>query len=330
MSDPAPHPAIPLYDVSDLRVDMALPADLLTMLLPGPRPMLSILDGISLQLHPAQTFGIVGESGSGKTTLARAMLGLVPKSAGRLLFQGEALSPATMPRLRRETAMMFQDPVASLSPRMRVGTLVTEPFAIHGPRPQDPADCARGLLQRVGLPAEMASRYPHELSGGQARRVCTARALALNPALVIADEPTAGLDVSVQGEILNLLSDLKAERGIGFMIITHNLSVIRQTAERLAVLYLGRLVETGPTAEIFREPAHPYTASLIASEPDPDPRRRRHDLAVKGEIPSLLRRPRGCEFHTRCPIARQICREDRPHLRPIAPGRSVRCHLAGQ
>lgn len=320
-----------LYEIDGLAVDMPLSGDLLSALLPFRRPVLNILRGISLTLHADETLGVVGESGSGKTTLARAMLGLMRASAGSLRFQGQAVgAPGTGAALRRGTAMMFQDPVASLSPRMRVGDLVTEPFAIHGPKPPDRRAAAVDLLSRVGLPPAMANRFPHELSGGQARRVCTARALALNPALVIADEPTAGLDVSIQGEILNLMTDLKQDQGVSFLIITHNLSVIRHTADRIAILYLGRLVETGPTAQVFGRPLHPYTASLIASEPDPDPRRRRADLAIKGEIPSLLRRPAGCEFHTRCPLAQGRCRVETPELRQIAPGRSVRCHLAGQ
>ena len=311
-----------LYRVENLRVDMQLPGGLIPFAKP---PQLNILDGISFSLDAGETFGLVGESGSGKTTLARAMLGLVP-ATGTLRFRGAALEEAS---LRRDTAMMFQDPVASLSPRMQVGAAITEPYAIHR-IPRAERTSAADLLARVGLPPALAGRYPHELSGGQARRVCAARALALNPALVIADEPTAGLDVSIQGDILNLMADLKRDRGIAFLIITHNLSVLRHTADRVAVLYLGRLVETGPAAEVFARPLHPYTASLIASEPDPDPRRRRADLAIRGEIPGLLRRPSGCVFHTRCPLAEARCRSEAPILREIAPGRSLRCHLAGQ
>lgn len=311
-----------LYRVENLRVDMQLPGGLIPFAKP---PRLNILDGISLDVQAGETFGLVGESGSGKTTLARAMLGLVPAS-GTLRFRGAPLSEAS---LRRGTAMMFQDPVASLSPRMQVGAAITEPYAIHR-IPRAERATAADLLSRVGLPPALAARYPHELSGGQARRVCAARALALNPALVIADEPTAGLDVSIQGDILNLMADLKRDRGIAFLIITHNLSVLRHTADRVAVLYLGRLVETGPATQVFARPLHPYTASLIASEPDPDPRRRRPDLAIRGEIPGLLRRPAGCVFHTRCPLAVARCRSEAPILREIAPGRSLRCHLAGQ
>ena len=317
-----------LYEVAGLSVDLPLPGGPLSALLPGQGTRLNILKDISLTLQPGETFGLVGESGSGKTTLARAMLGLIAPSAGTLRFRGQTLGPgAVMADLRCGVAMMFQDPVASLSPRMRVGDLVTEPLVIHRRTMPDRAARAGELLAHVGLAPELAARYPHELSGGQARRVCVARALALNPALVIADEPTAGLDVSVQGEVLNLLADLKRDAGVSFVIITHNLAMIRHTAERIAILYLGRLVETGPTRAVFAAPAHPYTASLIASEPNPDPRKRRADLAIKGEIPSLLRRPGGCEFHTRCPRVLPQCRTLAPLLREIAPGRMVRCHL---
>lgn len=307
----------PLLEVTDLLIRYRA-----GLFAPRPKPA---VNGASFRLERGTTLGIVGESGSGKTTLARAMLGLVPAS-GTLRFRGAALEEAS---LRRGTAMMFQDPVASLSPRMQVGAAITEPYAIHR-IPRAERATAADLLARVGLPPALAARYPHELSGGQARRVCAARALALNPALVIADEPTAGLDVSIQGDILNLMADLKRDRGIAFLIITHNLSVLRHTADRVAVLYLGRLVETGPATQVFARPLHPYTASLIASEPDPDPRRRRPDLAIRGEIPGLLRRPSGCVFHTRCPLAEARCRSEAPILREIAPGRSLRCHLAGQ
>lgn len=320
-----------LYEVSGLRVDLPLPGGGLPALLPLSRPRLNILDQIDLTLRPGEIFGLVGESGSGKTTLARVMLGLTRATAGSLRFRGADLTQASArAELRRGSAMMFQDPVASLSPRMRVGRLVTEPLVIGGRRPADRAAEAVRLLARVGLPAAIAARYPHELSGGQARRVCVARALALDPALVIADEPTAGLDVSIQGDILNLLTDLRRNHGVSFLIITHNLAVIRHTADRIGIMYMGRLVETGPTPAVFARPAHPYTASLIASEPNPDPRRRRADLAIKGEIPSLLRRPAGCAFHTRCPMALPRCRREDPLPREIAPGRMARCHRAGE
>lgn len=314
-----------LLDIHALSVDLPLGG----RFRPGGRRDLNILAGISLTIARGETLGLVGESGSGKTTLARAVLGLQAVSGGTLALDGAPLARAAdFARVRRRTALMFQDATASLSPRMTVGEAITEPFVIHGEPLPDRRAKAAELLAEVGLPADMAARYPHELSGGQARRVGVARALALKPALVIADEPTAGLDVSVQAEILNLMADLKDRHGLSYLIITHNLALVRHVADRIAVLYLGRLVETGPTAEIFARPAHPYTQSLIAAEPKPDPRKRRADLAIKGEIPSVLSRPKGCEFHTRCPLVRDRCRSEAPDLRSLGPDRAARCHFA--
>ncbi|MDW4548967.1 ABC transporter ATP-binding protein [Defluviimonas sp. D31] len=313
-----------LLTIDDLGVDLALGG-----WFGAARRSLNILAGVTLDLKPGETLGLVGESGSGKTTLARAVLGLQQITGGSVRFEGSDLArPADFRAIRRRTALMFQDATASLSPRMTVGEAVTEPFAIHRIAIRNHHEKAAELLAEVGLPPEMAARYPHELSGGQARRVGVARALALKPVLVIADEPTAGLDVSVQAEILNLMSDLKARHGLSYMIITHNLALVRHVADRIAVLYLGRLVETGPTRAIFAAPRHPYTQSLIAAEPKPDPRKRRTDLAIRGEIPSILRRPVGCEFNTRCPLAQDICRAEPPALNDLGQGRAVRCHFA--
>lgn len=317
-----------LLSVENLSVGFPLSGGLLDMVLPGQARMLNILECVSLALRRGETLGLVGESGSGKTTLARAVIGLVRKTGGRVTFDGTPLErPSDFRAIRREAAMMFQDPVASLSPRLKVGTLLAEPYRIHGVSlPGSSAAVVSELLRLVGLPKGMARRYPHELSGGQARRVGVARALALKPKLVLADEPTAGLDVSVQGEILNLMGRLKAELGLSYVIVTHNLAMIRHVSDRLAIMYLGRLVETGGTGEVFRKPAHPYTRALLEAEPVPDPRRRREDLAIRGEVPSVLNRPKGCEFHTRCPIARDICRTVPPTLREDG-GRTVRCHF---
>jgi len=316
-----------LFALQGVSVDLPL-ASGLAALLPGGGPRLNLLEDISLEIGSSEIVGLVGESGSGKTTLARAMLGLTPISGGTMQFQGKAVGPrGSFTALRRHAAMAFQDPVASLSPRMRVGALLTEPYAIHA-IPKAERRSAADLLAEVGLSAQLASRYPGELSGGQARRVCVARALALQPALMVADEPTAGLDVSVQGEVLNLMTGLRASLGLSLLIISHNLAMLRHVSDRIAILYLGRMVEQGPTAAVFAAPLHPYTRSLIASEPQPDPRRRRADLAIRGEIPSVLQRPKGCVFHTRCPIAADFCATTKPEMRQLAPGRLVRCHLA--
>ncbi|MFN0115197.1 MAG: oligopeptide/dipeptide ABC transporter ATP-binding protein [Paracoccaceae bacterium] len=290
---------------------------------------LAVVQDVTLSVAPGESVALVGESGSGKTTIARAAMGLQAISHGAIRFEGAPVEGRDgLARLRRQAALMFQDATASLSPRLTVGYLVTEPFRIHGLPLPDCEAKARELLAAVGLPPAMTRRFPHELSGGQARRVVVARALALNPRLVIADEPTAGLDVSVQAEVLNLMSDLRRDRGLSYLIITHNLALVRHVADRVAVLYLGRVVEEGSTREVFANPAHPYTASLIASEPKPDPRLRRADLAIRGEIPSILRRPPGCEFHTRCLLAADICARRAPTLDPVGPGRAARCHFA--
>jgi oligopeptide/dipeptide ABC transporter ATP-binding protein len=300
-------------------------------LLAGVRdPFVDAVLEVSFALAPGQTLGIVGESGSGKSTLGRAIMGLVRPAAGAIAFDGmspSARSDAALRSYRRHIAMMFQDPLASLSPRQRVQSLITEPFKIHGLAARDLAGEARRLLAMVGLDPSFASRYPHQLSGGQARRVGVARALALSPKLVIADEPTAGLDVSVQGGILNLMNRLQREHGLTYVVITHNLPVVRHISDGLAIMYMGRFVEQGATATIFARPAHPYTEALLTATPVPDPDRRRPPPALKGEVPSLLNRPSGCEFHTRCPYAQERCRIERPlpQLRP--PGQTVRCHF---
>jgi peptide/nickel transport system ATP-binding protein len=294
------------------------------------QPWVEAVADVSFELREAKTFALVGESGSGKTTLGRALIGLIPPASGRIRFGGSdrpGRSSSAWKRWRRQMAMMFQDPVGSLSPRLTVRSLISEPLAIHGAGPQDRDAEARRLLGLVGLPTDFGSRFPHELSGGQARRVGVARALSLNPRLVIADEPTAGLDVSVQGEILNLMNRLQQELGLAYLLITHNLPIVRHVSDRLAVMYLGRLVETGPTDQVFARPAHPYTHGLLAAQPHPDPERRRMTAELSGEVPSLRNRPPACEFHTRCPFAQQICREIAPELREIAPGRQTRCHF---
>jgi oligopeptide/dipeptide ABC transporter ATP-binding protein len=318
-----------LLDVKDLRVRFRTLGAIRAKLAGVADPFLDAVLDVSFQLRAGTTFGLVGESGSGKSTLGRAILGLTPIESGTIRFDGMApmgLSGSALAAYRRNAAMMFQDPVASLSPRLTVKALITEPFVIHGLKDRDLDAEARRLLDMVGLPANFAGRYPHQLSGGQARRVGVARALALEPKLIIADEPTAGLDVSVQGEILNLMARLQRELGLSYLIITHNLAVVRHICDEMAIMYMGRFVERGPTAEIFANPGHPYTHGLLAAQPHPDPDRRRQDVELKGEVPSLARRPSGCEFHTRCPRAKERCSVVRPEQREIAPGRALRCH----
>ncbi|WP_299616457.1 ABC transporter ATP-binding protein [uncultured Tateyamaria sp.] len=285
--------------------------------------------GVSFDVRRGETFALVGESGSGKTTLARAVNGLQAISNGEITFEGQridGLDCKSMKPVRKRMSMMFQDPVGSLSPRMTVGDLVTEPFRIHGIKGRNLRDEAARLLSLVGLPTDFVSRFPHQLSGGQARRVGVARAIALDPALIIADEPTAGLDVSVQGEVLNLLNDLRERLGLAMMIITHNLHVVHHVADRTAVMYLGRFVEAGDTEEVFGAPRHPYTAALLSANPEPDPDKTHDRITLPAEVPSLLARPPGCEFHTRCPWARPACSAKAPT--PTQEGtRAVACHF---
>ncbi len=282
--------------------------------------------GVSFDVAAGQTFALVGESGSGKTTLANAINGLQQTSAGEVRFMGQridGLKTRQMKPLRQHMAMMFQDPIGSLSPRMNVGDLVAEPFVIHQIKADFKQEADR-LLSLVGLSGDFASRYPHQLSGGQARRVGVARAIALRPKLIIADEPTAGLDVSVQGEVLNLLNDLREQMDLAMIIITHNLHVVRHVADQMAVMYLGRIVETGRTEKIFQAPAHPYTATLLSANPEPDPDKASRRISLPAEVPSLLARPSGCEFHTRCPWARAHCATEQPYMNGEL--RKIACH----
>ncbi len=317
-----------LLDIDGLGISYPIHGGWRALLSPNAPRRVAAVIGASLRIAPGETYGLVGESGSGKTSLARAIIGLVPHQAGTIHFRGHPIaggSDRALRPIRRHIGMMFQDPVASLSPRKTIASLLAEPFRIHGIE-RDLAAESRRLIDMVGLGAKFLPMFPHQLSGGQARRVGLARALALNPALVIADEPTAGLDVSVQGEALNLLATLQAEHRTGLLIVTHNLPVIRHVSQRIGIMYLGRIVEQGPTPTIFRRPAHPYTAGLLAAVPQPDPDLRRDAPPLSGEIPSPRNRPSGCEFHTRCPIATPRCRAEAPPYVELAPGHGVRCH----
>ncbi|OBY28132.1 oligopeptide/dipeptide ABC transporter ATP-binding protein [Leisingera sp. JC1] len=286
----------------------------------------NVLAGVSFTVEPGETYALVGESGSGKTTVIRAIAGLAPAQEGSVKFDGREIRGASereLRPLRKDIAMMFQDPVGSLSPRLTIRSLITEPYRIQGMKDRDLDAEAKRLLEMVNLPAHFADRYPYQLSGGQARRVGVARALALEPKLILADEPTAGLDVSVQGELLNLMNDLRERLGLAMVIITHNLNVVRHVADRMGIMYLGRLVEEGTTEAIFKEPCHPYTRCLLSANPEPDPDARLERIALKGEPPSLLRRPKGCEFRERCPFAQEICIQT-PQWE-VANGHGLRC-----
>lgn len=320
----------PLLSLENVRIRFRTKGVLKALLDKDPDPFIDAVCGASMSIGKAETFSLVGESGAGKTTLARSILGLVKPDEGRISFNGNnilGLSETGFKRIKRNLAMMFQDPIGCLSPRLNVQAIVTEPFKIHGVSMPDTRKRAQELLERVNLPATFLKSYPYQLSGGQARRVGVARALALNPKLIIADEPTAGLDVSVQGEILNLMHRLQQELGISFLVITHNLSVVRHTSDHMAIMYLGRFVETGPTDEIFKNPRHPYTRVLLTSSPEPDPDAPKNRTVLTGEIPSLINRPQGCEFHTRCPVATDRCKNEPPVLRQIGKNHYISCFL---
>ena len=319
-----------LLSVNDLRVRFRAMGLLKALASGTSDPFVDAVCDATISLGPGQTLGLVGESGAGKSTLGRAILGLVRAESGSIQYKSQeltGLSQSEFKRVRRQIAMMFQDPVGSLSPRRTVMQLLTEPFRIHEELEEDLAKQAQKLCDMVRLPTNFLSRYPHELSGGQARRVGVARALALNPSLVVADEPTAGLDVSVQGEILNLLMELQESHSPGYLLISHNLPVIRQVSDRLAIMYLGRIVEQGRCADVFERPAHPYSYALVRGAPSPDPTRRRKLVSIEGEVPSLSNRPSGCEFHPRCQYAKPLCRTQRPPETELPDGRTVMCHF---
>ena len=287
------------------------------------------LDDISLTLAPGSLTGLVGESGSGKTTLCRVLAGLQPPTAGRAEVDGSMVAPRTgaaRMAFHRTVQMLLQDAPGSLSPRMSVRALLKEPIEIHAlDRKQATARLA-DLLVRLGLGSALLDRYPHQLSGGQARRVAVARALLLQPRILIADEPTAGLDLSAQGDLLNLLQTLQSDLGLTMLVSSHNLGVIRRIADSVIVMYLGQVVEHGPTAALFAAPAHPYTAALLSAHPAIDPARRSTRIILQGDIPSVFHPPGGCRFHTRCPEVQAVCRIKPPPLEPRA-GRAVRCHF---
>lgn len=290
---------------------------------------LAAADGVSVRIHKGETIGLVGESGCGKTSLAKALVGLVPLSAGQLLFEGEKVTPAQY-RSRRwfpeRVQLLHQDAAASLSPRLTVAAILQEPLKIAGRWSKEEWASALSILEDLGLSRQILGRYPHQLSGGQAKRVALLRALLMRPKLLVADEPTAGLDLSIQGEMLNLLKLLQKKHDLTYLIVSHNLNVIGRITDRVMVMYLGRIVESGPTRQVYRQPAHPYTVALLAANPTlgSGPKQR---LLLSGEVPSPLAPPAGCRFHTRCPRAQDRCKLDDPQLSEIGAGQFAACHF---
>lgn len=289
------------------------------------------VDDVSITLYKGETYGLVGETGCGKSTLGRTLSFLMRPTDGEIKYKGRdlaALSGRELRELRKNVQMIFQDPYTSLNPRKRIGDILTEAMEIHGLGDRKSRmDTAVELMEKVGLRVEYYYRYPHELSGGQRQRVGIARALILNPELIICDEPVSALDVSVQSQIINLLLDLQKERGLSYLFISHDMSVIRYTSDRIGVMYLGHLAEEAATEELFSRPLHPYTQVLLSAVPSPNPHRKKERIVLQGDLPSPIDPPVGCVFHTRCPKAQAICAAQRPEMRISGDDHRVACHF---
>ncbi len=323
----------PLVEIVDLKTTF-----------PGPRRKLfarpavvRAVDGVSLEIQPGETLGLVGESGCGKSTLGRSVLRLVEPASGSIRFDGEALEGLPQRSLRpfrRHMQMIFQDPYASLNPRMSIGATLAEPLEIHALARSGKERDARvaELLEEVGLRPDAARRYPHEFSGGQRQRIGIARALAVRPRFIVADEPISALDVSIQAQIVNLLVDLQRRDSLTYLFISHDLKIVQHIADRVAVMYLGKVVELASSRDLYREPLHPYTRALLSAVPVPDPTRKRLRIVLEGDVPSPLDPPAGCPFHPRCPVPAKekvpACFTEVPPLRELRPGHTVACHVA--
>ena len=290
------------------------------------------VDGISFDLMPRSTVAVVGESGCGKTTAGRAILRLIEPDAGEVRFMGEnlpELGPAKMKKMRRHLQIIFQDPFSSLNPRHTVGRIIGGPLLLHGlaKNQSESVEMAKTLLEKVGLQPSYVHRYPHEFSGGQRQRIGVARAVALQPDVIVCDEAVSALDVSVQAQVINLLLDLKDEFDLSYIFITHDLSVVRHIADEVLVMYLGKIVERARRDVLFARPAHPYTQALLSAAPTTDPAKRKKRVILEGDVPSPINPPSGCRFHTRCPLAEARCRAEEPEMRMVVEGQEVACHL---
>jgi peptide/nickel transport system ATP-binding protein len=324
-----------LVDVEDLKVWFPIKSGLVLDRHVGD---VKAVDGVSLSIERGETLGLVGESGCGKSTVGRAIIRLYEPTSGRIVFDGVDIShmgQSGLRETRRQMQMVFQDPFASLNPRHSVGRIVGEPIRVHGISESraETNGRVRELLLRVGLPPDAVNRYPHEFSGGQRQRIGLARALAVNPAFIVCDEPVSALDVSIQAQIVNLLEGLQEELGLTYLFIAHDLAVVRHISDRIAVMYLGGIVEVSPAEDLYDNPLHPYTISLLSAVPIPDPavEKQRSRIFLTGDLPSPANPPSACRFHTRCPYVQPTrCTEERPELRTLAAGHTVACHWAEQ
>lgn len=329
MTTSAQESAAPIVSVRDLRTHFPVGGGLLRRLR-GTRSVVHAVDGVTVDIMPRETLAVIGESGSGKSTMGRSILRLVEPTSGTVRFDGKDVTSLTGDELRRERRrmqMIFQNPYSSVNRRNRLVDIIAEPLRVHGIGDARSRQArAAELLELVGLNADFLHRYPHEVSGGQLQRVGIARALATEPAFLIADEPTASLDVSVRAQVMNLLADLKTDLGLTLMFISHDLAVVSYIADHIAVMYLGRIVEVGTKRALESAPQHPYTRALFAAAPKPDPRQRRAEAAPLGEVPSAINRPSGCHYHPRCPLAMDICKVEYPVLEWKTSGQQAACH----
>ncbi len=314
----------PLVDVRDLKQYFQISTGFF-----GKRPLKAV-DGVSFAINKGETLGLVGESGCGKTTVGRSLLHLYTPTSGEVYFDGEKVEKKTLPAFRRRAQLVFQDPYSSLNPRMTVGDIVAEPLDVHGlyAGKKERNEKINRLLSMVGLSSEQATRYAHEFSGGQRQRIGIARALASNPEFIVCDEPVSALDVSIQAQIINMLEDLQGQLGLAYLFIAHDLAVVKHISNRIAVMYLGKMVEMASSEELNRHPLHPYTISLLSAVPIPDPDRSRASrrIVLSGDIPSPLNVPSGCPFRTRCSRATEICAQVNPEFKEVEPGHFAACH----